>query len=229
MEQALKAAVPTASAVAIILFALPSYIGTLRQKGLGRGVLILLSLSLFTLAVEAIAVKTHLPYGQFSYGSSVGYRLLNLVPWPIAFTYTPLLLGAFWLANKITGKVWRILLTALFVVAANLVLAPALVRMSIWQWQDNGVLYGIPAMALAGWFLVSLVGAYILSLLWGDTPVRRSAAFSLFCIVWFWAGVNLGLEQWVPGAIGVGIGFLLLISMFFERRAEQRSEKRKST
>lgn len=222
MDQTIRAMLPVVAAIAIVGFALPSYIGVLKQKGLGKGLLVLLSLSAFVLLVETIAVKTGLPYGKFNYGDAIGYKILDATPWPIAFAYTPLLLGAFWLARKITEKKISIVLVALFATIAHFVIDPGLARMELWKWETAGPFYGVPIMNFAGWFITALVGATLLTFLWGDTKVRRSLAYSAFAIVWFWAGVNLGLQQWLPGAIGITAGFLLLTLMWTEKRREAK-------
>ncbi len=224
MNDIIKVATPVAAAVAIVGFALPSYIGVLKQKGLGRGALILLCLSAFILIMETIAVKTGLPYGKFSYGGAIGYKILGATPWPIAFAYTPLLLGAFWLARKVTEKKISVLLVALFATVAHFVIDPGLARMELWKWETAGPFYGVPVMNFAGWFITALVGATLLTYLWGDTKVRRSLGYSAFAIVWFWAGVNLGLQQWIPGAIGIAVGFLLLTMMWTEKRREAKAK-----
>lgn len=222
MDETIKAIVPVASAVAIVGFALPSYIGVLKLKGFGKGLAVLLSLGIFALVIETIAVKTGLPYGKFSYGSAIGYKILGATPWPVAFAYPPILLGAFWLARKATTKAWSIPLTALFALVADIVLDPALTRMQLWQWENPGPFYGVPLLNFVGWFVSGLLGAMLLTYLWQDTPVRRSLVYSGFALVWFWAGVNLGLQQWIPGAVGIAAGFLLIILMWNEKRRERK-------
>lgn len=222
MNDIIKVATPVAAAVAIVAFALPTYIGVLKLKGFGRGLLVLLTLGVFALVVETIAVKTGLPYGKFSFGDALGYKLLGTTPWPVAFAYPPLLLGAFWLARKVTGGKGATMLTALFSVIANVVVTPALTRMQLWNWETPGPFYGVPIMNFAGWLITGLLGALVLSALWGETKTRRSLGYSLFAIVWFWAGVNLGLQQWLPGGIGIAIGFMLLLIVWQEKRREQK-------
>src|SRR5690606_22390054 len=86
--------------VSVSLFALHSYIGAIKQAGLLKGLLIILSLGVFILGVETIAVKTGLPHGKFVYGESLGYKFIGTTPWVVAIAYPPILLGAFWLARK---------------------------------------------------------------------------------------------------------------------------------
>lgn len=225
MNDIIRAATPVAAAVAIVAFALPTYIGVLRLKGFGRGLVTLVGLGVFTLAVLTAAVKTGLPFDKFHFGDALGYKLLDAAPWTLAFAYPPLLLGAFWLARKVTDSKWAILLTTLFALGINIVLDPALTRMQLWSWETAGPFYGVPVLNFAGWFGVWLVGSLLLTRLWGDTPTKRSLGYSLFAIVWFWAGVNLGLQQWLPGILGVVAGGMVIILMWNEKRRERKATK----
>ena len=221
MEEILKTSAPIASAIGIVAFALPSLIGTLRQRGLAKGAGVLASLGLLALVIEILAVKTGLLYGSFKYSDSVGYRILDSAPWLVAFAVPPIILGAFWLASKITNSIWRVAITGLFVVPAYIVIAPAVARMSIWQWETEGVFYGVPLQAFVAWFIVGALGGLILSKLWED-EARRSLAYSLFALLWFWGGVNVGLQQYVPGIIGIIAGLVLVFFMWREKRAEKK-------
>jgi uncharacterized membrane protein len=226
MEELIKTSAPIASAVAIIGFALPSFIGTLKQKGLAKGAAILASLGALAIVIEGLAVKTGLLYGNFKYSDSVGYRLLDSTPWLIAFSVPPLILGAFWLANKITTSSWRVLITAASLVPIYVAIAPAVTRMSIWQFETEGMFYGVPLQAFIAWVIMGLFGGFILSKLWQDEEARRSLAYSLFALLWFWGGVNIGLQQYIPGAAGIVSGLVLVFFMWREKRAEQKPARK---
>lgn len=225
MNQLLLNAVPVVTAVAIVLFALPSFIGLLRQQGAARGVLILAALSAISLGILGLAVELSLPFGRFTFGETLGYQILGLVPWTTIFLYVPLVLLAFWLASKITQGVGRIFLTAIFAVVLNAVIDPALAFMGLRSWENGGPFFGVPILNFGGWLLAGLLLGIALQSLWNsdeDNPVRRSVAYSGFAIIWFWGGVNLGLQQWIPGAAGIGIGLLVLILMFSEKRRSKK-------
>ena len=88
------------SAVFIVIFALPSYISLVRYAGARRGLTALLVLSALPLLVEALAVWTGFPYGEFHYSELLGYTVLGLVPVSVSFAYTPILLGAMAVASR---------------------------------------------------------------------------------------------------------------------------------
>jgi bisanhydrobacterioruberin hydratase len=225
MDQLLSTAAPLAAALAIIAFAVPSYIGLVRQKGPVKALLAVVIISVVLLAIQAAAIQFTYPFGDFSFGGALGYKLLGMVPWTIAFAYTPLVLAIFWLASKLTKSGFRVVLSGLFLAAANAVLDPALAFMGLRSWENGGPFYGVPVLNFAGWFISGVIAALILHALWGkEDPVRRSIAFSGFAIIWFWGGVNLGLKQWIPAGVGLGIGLLLLILMIIEKRRQAKEK-----
>lgn len=225
MEQILKTSAPIVAAVAIVAFALPTLIAVIKQRGFGRGLGLFAVLGALAFAIEAAAVKTGLLYGNFKYSDSVGYRVLDSAPWLIALAVPPIMLGAFWLANKVTSSIWRVLLTAIFILPVYVVIAPGVTRMSVWQWETAGIFFGVPLQAYGAWFLSGLISGFVINAFWGDSPVKRSLAYSSFILLWFWGGVNLGLQQYIPGAIGVAAGLLLVVIMWLEKRTDKKEEK----
>ena len=216
--------VAVGSALAIGLFALPSYVSTLRQKGLGKGIVILVSLGLFALIFETIAIKTGLPYGRFNYGDGLGTKFLNATPWAVMLAYPPIILGAYWLARKF-GRPLALILTPIFATIVDLVLDPAMVKLEFWSWESPGPYFGVPVINFVGWLISGFVATLILSALWGDTPVRRGAAYSVFGILLFWTGVNIGVEQKLPAIIGAACSVLLLTLFILEKRREKSSHE----
>ncbi len=225
MDQIISTAAPAAAAILIVLFALPSYIGLVRQKGIIKALLIAVLISLVILAIQAAAVQFKYPFGDFTFGDGLGYKVLGLVPWTIAFAYAPIVLAAFWLSSKLTTSGLRVLLSGLFLAAANVVLDPALALMGLRSWENGGPFYGVPIINFGGWFLCGIITSIILHRIWGkEDDVRRSIAYSGFGVIWFWGGVNLGLKQWIPGGIGIAMGLLILVLMRFEKRRQAKEK-----
>jgi putative membrane protein len=216
--------VAVASAVAVGLFALPSYISTFRQKGPGKGFVILISLAIFALLFETAAIKIGLPYGRLSYGDGLGTKFLNTTPWTIMLAYPPIILGAYWLARKF-GRPLALFLTPVFATIVDLVLDPAMVKLEFWHWETPGPYFGVPIINFVGWLISGFVATLILSTLWGATPVKRGAAYSVFAILLFWTGVNIGIEQKIPALIGAASSVLLLTLFIIEKRREKSSHE----
>jgi putative membrane protein len=202
------------SVVFVLLLALPAYAGYTSWLGLRRAFPLLLLLSFLPLGVEALAVVTGIPYGRFSYGDMLGWKLVGLVPLTVAFAYPPLLLGAVALAYRLTGPDPRKLIPAAtgFLVAMDLIIDPAAVHAGFWSWEEYGLYYGIPPINFVGWILT---GAVYTTILWlgirksiiRDGPDPIAGMSSMILILSFWTGYLLreGL------AIPAGAGFLILL------------------
>ncbi len=204
--------------IGIILFAVPSYFGVLKQRKT-LGLFILIILGVYALAVETAAIKTGFPYGSFSYTDVLGPKLLDTTPWAVAFAYPPILLGAFWLASKFTRSFPRIILAAIFATIVDVVLDPAIVKLEFWAWETPGAFYGVPWINFAGWLLSGLVGAFILHILWGkDHRVKAPVAYSGLSVLLFWTGVNAGVAQKIPFGIGAAYALLILIIIIIEKQ-----------
>lgn len=225
MDQLISNAAPAAAALAIVLFALPSYVSIIRQRGLVRALLAIALISGLILVIQAAALEFTYPFGDFNFGDALGYKILGMVPWTIAFAYTPIVFATFWLSSKLTRRGFRVLLSGLFLALINVVLDPALAFTGLRSWENGGPFYGVPVINFGGWFLCGVLAAWILHKIWGrDEAVRRGMAYSGFAITWFWAGVNLGLKQWIPGGIGVAIGLSFLILMYIEKRRQAKAK-----
>ena len=163
------------SAVLIVLLALPSYLALVQSEGAARGLVLIIGLSLLSMAVEAIGVLTGVPYGWFAYSSEIGTAVIGPVPWTVGFAYVPLLLGACTLARRYAAgrSFWvKVLLSAVLLVAADLVLDPGAALLGYWIWAHPGLYYGIPASNFAGWLLTGAAySAITLFFVRGGLPV----------------------------------------------------------
>ena len=201
----------TISAAVIVLLALPSYLALTRSEGMARGLALIAGLSVLSMTVEAIGVLTGVPYGWFQYSGSIGTAVIGPVPWTVGFAYVPLLLGACALARRFAAcrSFWvQVVLSAVLLVAADLVLDPGAALLGYWIWTDPGLYYGIPASNFVGWLLTGAVySAITLSFVRGGLPMGVTSSFVL--ILAFWTGVSLGSGMVVPAAIGFGLLFIV--------------------
>ena len=203
------------SAVFIALFALPSYVSLLRYTGARRGLPALIVLSVLPLLVEALAVWTGFPYGEFHYSGLLGYNVLGLVPASVSFAYTPILLGAMTVAGRFSGgSLTRFAFFSTLVnVSIDLVIDPAAVHTGFWAWTNPGVYYGVPLVNFMGWVVTGFVYAAVFYLLAGvedDLPLPSSVSTSLIWILCFWTGYNLLNMLLIPAVLGVAEVMALL-------------------
>ncbi|MCP1714968.1 putative membrane protein [Methanocalculus alkaliphilus] len=213
--------IPAISGLFIIAMALPSYYILCKEAGFGRGILLLIILSIIPLIIEAQAIVTGLPYGEFHYSDDLGLRLFDLVPLTVAFAYLPILLGAFTIASHLAGThPWRLITgSALLLVLIDLAIDPAIVHAGLWIWPGGGVYYGVPAINFLGWLLTGLIYSGILYLgmrerLMEQRPIAIGMASSLLLIIALWTGYLLYAGLLIPFIIGC----ILLITLLHMTR-----------
>ncbi len=209
-----------ASGLVLFLFALPSIIGAIKSVGIVRTLIIIFGLSVIVIGFELIAVKTSLPYGKFSYSSVFGQQIMGSVPWLVALAYTPVVLGSFWLSTKIARGFLAVILSSLITTSAYLVTSPAMTKLTLWQWENNGPFYGVPLRAFIGWFVLAFLSALFVSMFWGNHEQNRKLAISLLSIMLFWTGVNLGVGVWISAILGLIISIVLIVPLRADRRQE---------
>ncbi|MDZ7786378.1 MAG: carotenoid biosynthesis protein [Candidatus Saccharibacteria bacterium] len=204
--------------VGILLFAAPSYFAIIRQRKL-TGIIILVALGIYALAIETVAIKTGLPYGEFTYTNTLGPKLLDTTPYAVALAYPPILLMGFWLASKFTRNFRRVFIAAIFATLVDVVLDPATVKLEFWSWAEAGSFYGVPWINFIGWLLTGIIGATILHFLWGKAErVKAPVAYSGFGVLLFWTGVNAGIDQKVPLAVGAVYSLIILGIILLEKQ-----------
>src|SRR5688572_24379577 len=93
------------SGLNVVLFAVPTFWAVRWWLGWRDGAILLAALAAYALVIEASAIITGFPYGHFGYSDLLGYRILGLVPWTIAFAWAPLILGAYAVASNLFGTV----------------------------------------------------------------------------------------------------------------------------
>ncbi len=200
----------------ILIQALPSYYYLYGWLGASRASLILLSMSILPTLVEAAAVLTGFPYGAFHYSDALGYKVLNVVPWSVAFAYLPILLGSYAVAKALDGgsRLRAAAMSSLLVVAVDLVVDPGAVAQGLWVWAEYGAYYGVPLANYGGWLLTGFIYSYILDALVrlgrnNDPAVPLELSSSLMMIILFWTGFSLWNGLLIPLLIGAAISVLL--------------------
>lgn len=206
------------SGLFIVVFALPSYYSLLQHLGYRKGGVILVTLSVVPVLVEAIAIITGFPYGGFEYGERLGWLLFDLVPPTISFAYLPILLGSIYVASRITKNIFQFsVLASLFNLAVDLVIDPAAVHIGFWSYNMGGFFFGVPLSNFIGWIVTGCLYAGLFYFIAGEKslPLPSGVSVSLLWILCFWVGYLLLNSLYVPGLIGVALVLYLfrLISL----------------
>ena len=178
-----------------------------RRAGVALGVLVT-----YTYAVEYTGAKTGLPYGEFSYGVSLG-PMLGPIPYALPLFFIPLVLNSYLLCLLVLGDrarslPVRLLAVSATVVAVDLVLDPAAVALGFWSFAE-GSYYGVPLANYAGWVLSAVVATVLVDIAFDRTELLdrvRTCPYMLDDLVSFvllWGGINAFYGAWVPVAVAL--------------------------
>lgn len=118
-----------------------------------------LSVALLGLGAEIIGVNTGRIFGHYTYGDTLGLKILDMPP----FVGVPLLIGLNWLVlTYVCGtlaryvplpELPRTILAALLMVGLDMCLEPMASRYDFWHWSANI----IPLQNFRDWFILSCV------------------------------------------------------------------------
>ncbi|MGB3466500.1 MAG: carotenoid biosynthesis protein [Cyclobacteriaceae bacterium] len=131
----------------------------LHYKNNESGGLILFSAFAIGLLVEIIGVATGFPFGEYSYGSTLGFKIMK-VPLIIGMNWLVLGYGYGSIAKKIfpVSKWVAIVLAASAMVLTDVLIEPVAIRYDYWSWQQIDP----PLLNYIGWFVVALVIQFLM-------------------------------------------------------------------
>ena len=201
-----------AASLAILAYALPSFIALFREIGPRKTVPVLLVLGIIPAAVEALAILTGFPYGHFTYSERMGPLLFGLVPPSLVFAYLPILLGSIAVASQIehTNRLRFTLIATVINLMIDLVIDPASVSNGFWAWKTPGLYYGVPLVNFLGWLFTGFVYISIYYQIAGDElPLGTRITSSLMYILSLWSSYLLQKGLFFPGLLGVSILIIL--------------------
>lgn len=128
--------------------------------------------------VEIIGVQTGLIFGDYVYGASLGFKILN----------TPLLIGANWLFLSYTSVSivkqfivkdgFVLFLAPLLMLVYDFVLEQVAPKMDMWSWQNDIV----PIANYVAWYIIAFVFVFLIQKMKIDTknPLAAILFFSQF-------------------------------------------------
>ncbi len=183
-------------------------------KNSKKAVYLILALSLFAITIETIGILTGFPYTQFEYTELMGYKLFGLTPITLPFAFVPLVIGSMYFGLKQKNNYAKIAISTLILVLIDLILDPAATKLKIWEWQIQGLYYGVPAINFLGWLFSGLIASTIFVKL-ENKPLPKETLTSLYLITSFWTGACLWLGLWIPFILG--FSFLIVQTKQFLR------------
>ncbi len=171
-------------------------------------------------AVEAIGVRTGIPFGRFQYTDALGTRWFGTVPWAISSAWILVLLTCRGVA-KVLLRRWRLTpdygfwllgVTSVLATGFDLVLEPyAFHDRAYWIWDPSYLesgWYGVPWTNSLGWFLSATllqfaVFPWFVNKKPVDPPQDKSPILLWVLLHVFFLVPNLQQERWAAVALGV--------------------------
>ncbi|HEX7177687.1 MAG TPA: carotenoid biosynthesis protein [Pyrinomonadaceae bacterium] len=180
-----------------------------------RDALALAAVAVLGFVVEAIGVRSGVPFGQYVYTGALQPQMLG-VPVVMGLAWMALVAFASDFTRRLRLSLWpAAAVAALFTTACDLVIDPlAANQFGYWTWAREGIYYGIPFTNFVGWFVTSLFACRIIA------PRQRPnfwAGFVGTAILLFFALIALA-HSLLPVAL---IGFALCAARIFLLRRFQ--------
>lgn len=208
------------SGVNVVLFAIPAFWATRRWLGWRDAILLWAMLGAIAITLETFAIITGFPYGHFGYSDLLGYRLFGYAPWTVFFAWTPLIVAAWALAERLFGSGWfTVPFAAVITVVFDLVLDPGAVKLGFWRYESGGEFYGVPLSNFLGWYISGSIGAAAITIFLKNRPPLLATPIQLissaFLIIVFWTAIAAFSLMIVPTIIGTVV-VLALMGLYWE-------------
>lgn len=183
-----------------------------------RAIVAFVAVYIVSLTSELLGTTYGVPFGSYSYTTLLGPKWFDLVPLLIPLSWFTMSWAAWIIACRRRRGFQAVLLGACLLVAWDLLLDPAMSRVtSYWIWGEKGSYYGMPWTNLLGW---AITGFVLLAMLRKLAPepkgdVRFSTLvyfvnFLLplgFCVLnSYWIAVFAGLGAVVAALLVFGSG-----------------------
>lgn len=149
----------------------------------------ILAIAIFTYSIEVIGVNTGFPFGDYSYGPTLGPKSSG-TPFLIAANWVIVVLGFVSLALRLShGKIRTSLMASALATIFDVLLEPVAVKLDYWNWSD-GI---IPLQNYISWFAITFVLSMII-LTFADFKRQRKFEFVAFLQTLFFAVLVIALN-----------------------------------
>jgi bisanhydrobacterioruberin hydratase len=193
----------------MILICLPTYYYFIKYHK-KNAFFVIIIISIFSMLIESIGILTGFPYGFFNYTNKLGPKLF-VIPFSLSFGFVPLVIGSWFIVEtfKIKNLLNKILLGALILIIYDLVIDPGAVALNFWEWEINGIYYGIPISNYFGWLFTGFLSMFIFYFFIKEKPKTNLILFTVFLGNVFWTTIVILNKMIIPSIIGL----ILLIYM----------------
>ena len=161
---------------------------------------------------EAVGVRTGVPFGDYSYSSSLGPQLLD-VPVVVPLAWTMMAYPVFLAARRLTRR-WTAVVGSIGLAGWDVFLDPQMVADGRWHWSHPTPslpgIHTVPLTNLAGWLGVAFVMMLVLCV----TVPRDRGSETMPAVLLFWTfiGSVVGNVFWFgSNAVAVAGGIAMAI------------------
>ena len=161
---------------------------------------------------EAVGVRTGVPFGDYSYSSSLGPQLLD-VPVVVPLAWTMMAYPVFLAARRLTRR-WTAVVGSIGLAGWDVFLDPQMVADGRWHWSHPTPslpgIHTVPLTNLAGWLGV----AFVMMLVLCATVPRDRGSETMPAVLLFWTfiGSVVGNVFWFgSNAVAVAGGIAMAI------------------
>lgn len=173
--------------------------------------LIILTTTIFTFAIEAIGTTTGFPFGEYRYTKLMQPQLAH-VPLLIPLAWLMMLPPSWAVAYRWRDhKIMFAVVSATAMTAWDLLLDPQMVAWGFWEWAKDGAYFGIPLSNFGGWWLTAFVLSTLLYKPATQIITNRVPFLTIYATTWFLETFGLALF-WGLGAPAL-IGGLIMGGM----------------
>ena len=145
---------------------------------------------MLTFFAEVVGVKSGLIFGNYNYGTVLGFKILE-VPLIIGINWMLIMLGSISLAKSCTKNMYVLALVAgLISVLFDIILEPVAISLGYWQWSTVSP----PLSNYYSWFII----VFLLAILYGKLKVEANSTlprFYLFVQTVFFLSLNVILVK----------------------------------
>ena len=148
-----------------------------------KAVAAFVAIYMVSLFSELMGTTYGVPFGAYSYTALLGTKWFDRVPLLIPLSWFTMSWACWIIARQRSRGVGAVLLSAALLVAWDLLLDPAMSKVtSYWVWAERGTYYDMPLMNLVGWGVTGLVLFIILNKIAPNPHGRLYFALSVYLI-----------------------------------------------
>jgi uncharacterized membrane protein len=122
-----------------------------------RWIVFLISIFLAGFGVEVLGVNTGFPFGEYTYGENLGFKLFN-TPLMIGLNWVMLIYCSAGVAQLHNNKFIQAAVAATLMLLYDLNLEPVAIEIGLWSWE----LVSIPLENYISWFFIAYAMHYAL-------------------------------------------------------------------